>query len=398
MMRRLLIGLLLVAVPAAFLIYAMHGFRIRTAVLTAELTNLRAPIAGEVVEIGVGRGYLAEPATAIVIRNERVDRRDLRHLEVAIAEAAEQLAVRRDRLARLDEEIAAAEKRLAATLAGLKADLLLGYEITEAEIEAVTARVAYLSSQFARTQRLQGTATSVAAMELAQADLLEAQATLRSLQVALEQNQQRQDLLDRQVLVADLIDDAMLVADSLRRMTLDRQETAEAIALLEIAVSNDTRRLEHERAALQALYEAELTVPGDAVVWDVLIGRNTFVSSGQTLASFFRCGSLLVEVAVDDATLELLSAGQGATIRLYGSSAELRGSIWAIYGSGARMSGSFSLVAQVKEVSSTEAIVLLEVDEPPGVLAGHRLCEVGRTASVEFDGVGFLDPLLNRLW
>jgi hypothetical protein len=105
-----------------------------------------------------------------------------------------------------------------------------------------------------------------------------------------------------------------------------------------------------------------------------------------------------VEVTVGDATSELLRPQHPVLVSLYGQAGTVEGHVAAVFGSAAGTTQRRTMVAHVAETEDSDAIVLIALPPADETSRRHRLCDIGRTAYVEFEGIGFLDPLLNRLW
>jgi multidrug resistance efflux pump len=144
--------------------------------------------------------------------------------------------------------------------------------------------------------------------------------------------------------------------------------------------------------------EAQVKVPASAVIWETFVAEGTSVTAGGPLFSYVDCTQRLTQATVDDSTSELIRPQHPVTVYLYGEGEPLAGKVHSIYGSAAQIARSRSLAANVEEVGTTDAIVLIEITAASELARDLRLCDIGRTAYVEFDGIGFLDPFLNRLW
>ncbi len=398
-LRRAALILGLLVFPAILVLVGLRGFVVRNAVVTAELLQLRAPIDGNVTALTAKRGlYLPTGGPAVTMTDQRADRRELEatRLELIRVEAA--IAARQADLSALQTLLEEIDTRLPRVLAGIQADLSLQQQGALARRPGLEARVAYLTKQSERARRLQGTAASQATLEAAEADLATAQAELQALDLTIERLAQQQDYLDGGLLVTELTDDALSLLDSQRSLRARRQSGALELSLLQATQALLRARLEEEQRHLALRAEATLMLPPDSAIWEVLVAPGTDLVAGLPLLSYIACAERFVEAAVDDSTVELLTADHPVEVTLYGSDETMIGRVAAVYGSGGQVTRRSSLAAQLAELGTSDAVVLIEIGDPLLPAREHRLCDVGRTAYVSFEGIGLLDPLLNRLF
>lgn len=398
-LRRLLTIIAVLIVPAGLLIFGLQGYIVRNAVVTAELVELRAPISGDITRFDVRRGsYLPERAAIVSISDPRRDERQVEETTNRLARVEADLAARRAELAALDSEIDGLDRRLNRSLDSLHADLALRQEIAQAQRVGLVARIDYLTKQFERAKRLQGSAASQSAMEAADADMQEATAEMQALDLTIARLAQQQGYLADRLLIADLADDAIAVDGDLRDLRQSRREAALAIDLLQ----NELDALRGEQASatrhLAKVGTVELELPDDSVVWEVHKSLGSSIAEGVKLLSYLSCDGRFVEAAIDDSTVELLQPDHPVTVHLYGSHVAMPGHIRLVYGSAGEASAQEGLAAHVGELGGNDAVVLIAIEPATPEARQYRLCDIGRTAWVEFDGIGLLDPLLNRIF
>lgn len=397
--RRLLIGLLLIAVPAVFVLLGVRGFVVRNAVVTAHLDVVKAPIDGEVADIAVVAGTaLNESANALTLSDPRSDPARVEALTAEIGETLRAIENRRSSLDWHDAALTEQQRQLKDTVSALKLDLKIEHEVAHAQVEASEARIAFLSAQLERTRRLQGSSASEASLDAAEADLKEHQAKLAAQRLEVERVEQRLAFLDRSLLVLESMDDAVSLAASIRELRARRHQVTVALADLESRMDALGERLLSEQETLDRVSKAEVTLPGGIVVWEAFVEEGDYVTRGSPLLSFVHCNQRLAQATVDDSTTELIRPQHPVVLYLYGEDRPIEGRVQSIYGSAGHIARSRSLAANVQDVGPTDAIVLIEIGTPANVDNDHRLCDIGRTAYVEFEGIGFLDPFVNRLF
>lgn len=397
-LRRLLLGILVLAVPAVFLFFGARGFVVRNAVVTTDVTTVRSPIEGVLVENPLAAGRPGDGKTGILVRNPRADSRGMDAVAAELSQLLRDIDERKASLAWYESQLEGAEGRLRASLSALRLDLQLEQEVVMAQIKASEARVAFLAAQYERAQRLQGTATSLATLELTAADLEETRAQIEALRIETEQIEQRMTFLDQGLPLADFADHAALLADRVQDLKVQRQESASELARLESRVDALNDRLDSEQRNFELTSQYRQAPPSNAVVWEVFLGPGATVAEGATLYTYVDCDQRFIEVPVGDATSELLRPNHPVKISLYGESESFDGKVAAIFGSSAGVTERRTMVAHVPETGGSEAIVLVAIPPADADSRTYRLCDLGRTAYVQFEGIGILDPVLNRLW
>ena len=394
---KLAILIVIVAIPAAFAWLAVQGFVVRNAVVTAELGMVRAPIAGQVIEspppVEIARD---DHARQVTLRDPLSDRVPIDMLTAEIEGISRAIETQQANLGWHDDVIAEREDELQSALAGMRLVLQFEHDAVASEIAAQQARIVYLASQNARLQRLQGTAASQASLEEMTAELEEARANLESLRSRGLRIEQQRLLLSQRLPVADFAGLGVTLIDHLNDLAMARQSTAILLADLESARLELQRRLESEQQAFDLQSEAVLTAPPTSVIWEVFTEPGAFVALGSPLFSFVDCDRRLVQVAVDDATTELLSPGLMVEVHLYGDPAPIPGRVRGVYGSGGQATERASLAASLSGIGPRDAIVLIDIEPADDLARQYRHCDIGRTAYVEFDGIGAFEPFFNR--
>jgi len=397
--RRLLLGLLIVAIPAAFVVLGVRGFVVRNAVVTARLQLAEAPIGGIVTRADLALGEPAGAATPVVaLHDPRRDPQRLDSLAAEIERTLRSLETHQDAISWYDDSIAALQGELDALIEALKTDLQLAARVTEADIAAEQARLAYLTAEAERASRLLGSGESRAQVDAAEADRAESEARLARHRAQAERLQHRLGFLDSSLLVLEEVDDAIALAAAIRDLKHERQRTGRAASELEASLDALNDELTSAQQAFAALSDAEVSLPAGGVVWEVFAEPGAAVTAGEPLFSYALCDRRMAQATVDDSTVELLRQDHPVTVYLYGEGTPIAGQVKAVYGSGAHIARSRLLAANVQEVGITDAIVLIEIGPASEPAQRRRLCDIGRTAYVEFEGIGFLDPFINRLF
>ena len=397
-LRKLLFGALVAIVPLVFLFLGARGYEFFNDMVTTEIVTVRSPIAGIVLANPLRPGLAGDGTTGIEIRDPRNDGRNLDSLTSELAHLLQTIETHQGSIAWFDEQIASEEGRLRATLSGMRLEVQLQQEILRAEVKAKEARVGYLAAQYERAQRLQGSAASQATLDATEADLEETRAQIEGLNVKLEQLDQRADFLEQGLPLSDFSDHAAILSDRIQSMKIERQNEATTVADLEGQLEMLRGRMDSEQRHYDLLSRFAQAPPTSAVVWEVFLGAGATVAEGATVYTYVDCDQRFVQVAIGDATSELLQPGHAVEVSLYGRDELMEGRVVAVFGSAAKVLERRTLAAQLEETGSDEAIALIALPPADDASRQYRLCDIGRTAYVRFEGIGILDPLLNRLW
>lgn len=386
-----------VALPVGFAMLAVRGFVVRNAVVTAELGIVRAPIAGQIV----GGSPSAEQVTEdhvrqVTVRDPLINRLAIDALAAEIDNVARTIDVQQANLQWHDQTIAEQEDELQSALSGMRQVLQHEFDTVSADMTAQRARITYLDAQNERLRRLQGTAASQATLEATAADLEQARANLESLQSSAMRIEQQRSLISQRLPVADFGGLGATLIEHLNELAIARQAIAMRLADLDSAQAELQARLESEQRAYDLLSQAVLEAPPSSVVWEIFAEPGAFVARGSPLFSFVDCDRRLVQVAVDDSTTELITPGHPVEVHLYGDRTPIAGSVRAIYGSGGQATQRGSLAAHVADIGPREAVVFIDIGPADERSRQYRHCDIGRTAYVEFQGIGAFEPFFNR--
>jgi chaperonin cofactor prefoldin len=230
-----------------------------------------------------------------------------------------------------------------------------------------------------------------------EADFHDAEARLNATEAALEQTRHRRKMVGDNLFLSELSDSVLQTQahmDSLfleimactRRIKDSEIELATIDVLLEAAISD------HDRLSTAAIH-----LPDTALVWDVAAAEGMELSRGDRILSYIDRSRLMLDVVIDDSTLEWIYQGQAARIRLFGSAEFLNGTVIRVMGSASDRQND-PLAAQVKTKSIRDGRVLVSIDVPHLYEDVTRYCGVGRTAYVEFEGIGLVRQYLGSFF
>jgi multidrug resistance efflux pump len=355
------------------------------AVVNARLVEIRAPISG-VVSFGTSAIAVGETVdkggNLASIENPRVDRVRIDNAEDRLDEARETRAAlvqkrsgleilsgdlssrleafRNNRIQQISANIAETDARIASAIA------------TKEYAETVRRRQASLRSNGIASAAAIGEAVRDA--KVADAARAEAEAERTGLTVELE-------ALKSGSYVGDSYND-------LPRSAQQLEDVRSAISGLDAEISLYERRIqryegdlarEQKNFALAA--NADLPVPTDGRVWEVLTAPGEQVVTGQPLFKVLNCANPIVTAVVSEAVFNGLSVGQGASFMFREGGDPMPGHIAQLSGV-AEASSNFAIKPSALTKESYRVSVAL--DQAPT----SEGCIIGRTGRVVFDKPG----------
>lgn len=386
----LIFGILLLPVPA--IVGYLQTYIVRNAVVTAFCYDVHAPIDGIVESLSIRPGDIPDSPPALVLNNNRIPRANIDGLKAGCLEKKNYLAALQTELGELRTRLTQSRAQLSAYRSMLRTGLDQTLAILKAREEGDKAGLDVAAKNQARIQTLEKTAAATRAeADRAEAEYLEAKARLKETRleqrrVALHRKMMAQDLLP-----PDLSDAALQVQNQ--------------INTLNSLITDCKRRINHARRdiaadeqTVKALYRdlelksttAEVILPDTAVIWDVDAQTGMEVTKGDKLLSYIDRGRLMVDVAVDDATIELIRPDLPVRIRLFGSGRFIQGKVYRVMGSAAEWPEQ-RIAAGVKERSHRDGRVLVAIEDSQLFNDVKKFCGVGRTAYAEFEGIGLVE-------
>lgn len=391
--------LLAFLLPVLLVLPHARSLVVRNAVITAYLGDIRAPITGRIEAIPLPPGAVSrEGEPAMTLRNDRVSRSALARLEARVKEAERAAMQIRDRLVSMRALAAARRLEQDAFVEAVALDLSRKAQQAEDETPAREAELKAASSalQRARSVHDQGL--------LAPAELETAQAEYERAQAAASANQLDRERLDQQlreirhgVFQIDIPDGVLLTRQMAQQLDL------EVIQIERQALESETEwkslQAEYEAAltAFQRLSDATIDLPAGLTVWNVYVTRSAWVNEGSLLLSVVDCSNVMADIAIDDATLELIQPGQKVNLRLFGSFDYHSASVVLVRGS-AGLGDAPVLAAEVNPRGDRMGRVLVKLDQPPRENLGGQSCDIGRTAYAEFEDISVLQTILFPLF
>jgi multidrug efflux pump subunit AcrA (membrane-fusion protein) len=390
---------LLFLLPILVVLPHARSLVVRNAVVTAYLGHINAPINGRIESINSPAGSAAQQGVpAMIIQNDRISRGHLARLEARHQSAeleVEQMHASLDRVRTLTNIRHTDQEEF---VAAIGAELTLQLQQAEKALPAREAELAEATAGLQRAQTLQASCQlSPAELESAQADHEGALAALSANQLQRERLAQQLKEIHKGVFQIGVPDGVLLTRQlvqqlDLEMIQLERQLRASETELLALRAEHDAAALGFERAS-----RAEIDLEPGATVWSVYASTGAWTSAGAAIMSVVNCDRLMVDIAVDDATLELIAPGQKVRVRLFGTYEYIAGEVVLVRGS-AGLGDTPVLAAEVPDRGYRKGRVLARLDASTRANQAAQSCAIGRTAYAEFEDISVLETILYPLF
>jgi multidrug resistance efflux pump len=391
-----IIGGLVLVVAALFVIIGeqLSGAS-ANAFVNAQITTIRAPVAGELrllnrpvgarVASGDPLGEISDP----LVDNVRL--LDLLKEQSSAAAEAERL---RSLVQSLDRGIEQLQNRSVAYVEERKRQLTASADAAASLTAAAEARRHYANLGVQRAERLERSgARTQEALEQARSMAQVAELELRNAQQEMLVAQIALSAAERGVFLGDGYNDSPYSQQRISELEVQRDEAEASLsAQMKIVQSLDTR-IAAERLRVNRLSSNPLQSNVNGLVWDYHARAGEAVQRGQDILRMVDCDSTIVTLSVSENVYNTLQLGAPATFRLNGSSRTFGSSVTRLAGSGT------ATVYQNLAISPSERHlqrfdVALDV---PALRENPELkCLIGRTGRVFFQA----RPLdwLRNLW
>ncbi len=380
---------LIIVLPMPALVKYLQTYVVRNAVVTAFLFEVRAPVDGTVKSLKVKPGtIIPEDSPAIVLHNPRVPRGGIDTLKARHRAIQDKLGFYRNQLSMLERRMKDCHTRLTHYQSLIETDLDLTASLLEARQAGEKARRHEAARNLERSRNMQDPyKLSQTELDRIEADFHDAEARLKATEAALKQTLHRREMVTDDLFLSDLSDSVIRIQAHMDSLVLEIMACTRRIKDSEIDLATIETSLEAAVSDHDRLSNAAIHLPDTSVVWDVAAVKGMELSRGDRILAYIDRSRLMLDVVMDDSTLEWIYPGQAARIRLFGSSEFLDGSVVRVAGSGSDRQEE-QLAAQVKKKSVRDGRVLVSMDAPHLYGDVSRFCGVGRTAYVEFEGIG----------
>lgn len=389
-----------IAIPILVVVPHARSLIIRNAVTTAYLAHLKAPISGRVEEINVMPGSAWDGNKPLIsIRNPTVDGSRVARLEVLKFSAESEVEQLRLQLESLRTLSATRDAEYGSNVSSVTQDL--NSELQTAT-DRVTARSAGLREAEGNLERVRSLfengLLSQSDVETAEAAFENARAEFSASELERKRLAERLDEIRSGVFQVDIPDGVLMTRQAAQDLNLE-------VLRLERELERSEAGLEATKAEFAAAQEsyleraaADLYLPAGKTIWRVHATPGAWTTEGSHLISFVDCSDLMLDIAIDDATLELIKPGSKIRVRLFGSFRHRTGTVILVRGSASLSSDPSILVAEVQNRGPREGRVLARLDPSELRDMPSASCGIGRTAYAEFEDLNLFEILVLPLF
>ncbi len=369
--------IIIALLPLPSIINYMQRFVVRNGVVTAFRYEIRAPIDGVIDNLSVTPGMIPGEKSVLRLGNKR---------KMGQYETLE------EELSSLEGNLQQSRSNLAEYLDKIISDLDQSLAILSARL--IGEKAAQKESEHRRNRTIQLVKASVATQE--DADRVEAEyrkdeAQVRTTQLEIKQLKHRSLMLSQGMFPHNLSDGVLQVQNRIN-------ELQQNILACKRRMSEAETDFNADAVSMEALQEnmnnrsasASVVLPETAVIWEIDVQDGMEVAKGDRLLSYIDRSRLMVEVAIDDATLELIEPGHPVRVRLFGRSDFIKGKVSRVMGS-AGIWHSNLFAATIKARSFRDGRVLVQIEDDQLFNEVAKFCGVGRTAYAEFEGIGLFE-------
>ena len=390
---RLLI-LIAILLPAPALVQYLQAFIVRNAVVTAHLYEIRAPIDGVVATLDAHPGSIPGKAPLVILRNTRMPHADVDSLEARYQESIKTHAFLQQELDALKTRMAVSQHLLADYRTALEQDLEQTVGILKTRLAGEKAHLHEARQLWMRNIQLRDAhAVSLADIDRLESELHLAESLVQSNQLEQKQIQYRRQILRKNLFPSTLSDGILQVLNQIKTLDMAILDYKRRINASESVIAGNRASLQAARADLERRSTAVIQLPDSTVIWEVNVRTGAEIGKGDRILSYIDRSDLMVDVAMDDATIALIHPGHPVRIRLFGSGRFINGKVISVLGSAAaRPDGHFA--AGVKIKSARDGRVLVRIDDPGLYQDVGRFCGVGRAAYARFEGIGLIEQYL----
>ena len=382
-------------VPVLLVLPHARSLVVRNAVITAYLSDLRAPISGEVEAINLRPGSMPAPGVpAMILRNDRVDGSRVARLQVQRNAAERQVAGLRENLDATRTILAERQAQLESYVQAVYLEVNKQLRQAQDEARALKVVLKSASASLERARSLSGDdLLSLSELEASEADYEEALSRFSANQLEIERLSQQLVEIGQGVFQVTVPDGVLLTQQMTQQLVLEVIQLERQFHQGETEWRVAEAEYQKAAAALQHASVAEIQLRPTATVWNIYASLGAWVTEGTPLMSVVDCSNLLVDIAIDDATLEMIKPDQKVKLRLFGTLKYLTAKVVLVRGSGG-LGDTPVLAAKVQHRGKREGRVLAKLDESRLTVMPQESCAIGRIAYAEFEGIGLLQIFL----
>ncbi len=392
--RRRLRTAAMIVVPVALLVGTVYGGQtylgsllLRDAVVTTWVNTATSPISGQIVGAVPEPGEVHEMGPVLTVWDPQADDTEVRRLAAAINETEDRISQLQSQLSEMRGTARRWQERAEIYAGVFRGNVRLELTGLREQLDFLDRQLALSEKVAERVETLASTgnmAASVADETLA--EIMALRSRKSELEKRLTHTKHRWEAAREGVFVTSEGNNPDWVFDSSDQLELRIIETESAIA--EAEANLEKLRAQHRAAKEQyaRLSRARIKIPTGSIVWSVPVGPATTVGKATPLLRWIDCRRPLVDVPVVGSSLGLYREGMPARVHVDGLEGPLPGRVVYARGGASRLDTvDLAAVAEAGGASG-QVIVALESTPPE-----NTDCLVGRSAYVEFPGVGLME-------
>lgn len=396
--RLTLIGI--IVIPILLVLPHARSLVVRNAVTTAYLSILKAPISGHVDEISVVAGSVSrEDQPLLSLRNDRVDGSRVARLEVLRSRLRDEVAQLRTQLDAARALALTRKAEYASNVSSVTQDLHSQVRTLNDRVSARSAALKEAEGNLERVRRLfEIDLLSPSDVEAAEVAFENARAEFSASGEERARVAERLDEIQSGVFQVEIPEGVLMTRQASQELDLEVMRLERALAGSEANLQATIAETQAARQSFRNQSSAGLTLPPGKTVWRVHATEGTWANEGASLLTFVDCSRLMLDIAVDDATLELIEPGDKVNLRLFGSFEKRTARVILVRGSAAMASDDSVLAAEVDTRGARKGRVLAALDPSELSEMPAASCGIGRTAYAEFEDLNLFEILILPLF
>jgi len=392
--------LAVIVIPILVVLPHARSLIIRNAVVTAHLSHLKAPISGDIEVINAVAGSVSEESVPLLsIVNPKVDGSRVARLEVLRHSAEREVQQLRAQLELVRAVAATRNAEYESNVSSVTQDLNSQLQTVTDRANARSAALREAEGNLERVRSLfKSELLSPSDVEAAEAAYENAKAEYSA--NALEQKRltERMDEIRSGVFQVDIPEGVLMTRQAAQELNLEVLGLERALETAEANLEATNAETESARVSYQERAATEVRLPTGKTIWRVHASTGTWTTEGTHLLSFVDCSALMVDIAMDDATLELIEPGSEVHVRMFGSFKHRTARVILVRGSAGLASDPSVLAAEVENRGSRKGRVLARLDPSEMSEMPSAFCGIGRTAYAEFEDLNLFEILILPLF
>jgi multidrug resistance efflux pump len=388
-----------ILIPIILVLPHARSLVVRNAVTTAYLFSLQAPISGYIEDIGVVAGSVSRASIPLVtIQNDRVDGSRVARLEVLEGRAEKEVTQLRAQLESVRALAATRRLEYESNVASVKQDLVSQLQTVKDRSAARSAALREAQGNRERARRMfRNDLLSPSDVEAAEAAYERALSDYSANELERIRLAGRLEEIEQGVFQVEMPEGVLMTRQATQDLDLEVLGLERQLERSEAEWQATSAETEAAREALRKRAGAEILLPAGKTVWKVHATAGTWVVEGSKLLTFVDCSNLMVDIAVDDATLELIQPDDEIRLRQFGSFKYRTASVILVRGS-AGLEDAPALAAEVESRGARKGQVLARLEPLDLADAPRASCGIGRTAYAEFEDLNLFEILILPLF